>query len=197
MAHQVEHALGPPVLTERQRQVARGVARGLSQREIGGPGVSYAYVSRIEKGERTPSLRAIRTMAAGMGVTPEYLETGRDHTTTDQLAAEALRLTDGALWIVLPREGVTLTWQRAGDRYQLDQPGGNLTETLYATLDHVEELLRLDVEEERIQTRREEIGREWAAPESGRPGARPGAPTIFPTIGAISRCPDRRKRLVE
>ena len=60
--------------------------RGLSQREIGGPGVSYAYVSRIEKGERTPSLRAIRTMAAGMGVTPEYLETGRDHTTTDQLA---------------------------------------------------------------------------------------------------------------
>ena len=64
------------------------------------------------------------------------------------------------MWIVLTREGVTLTWQRAGDRYQLDQPGGNLTETLYATLDHVEELLRLDVEEERIQTRREEIGRE-------------------------------------
>jgi transcriptional regulator with XRE-family HTH domain len=157
----------PPVQEESvgQRIFRLRNENGLTQRDISGPGVSYAYVSRIEKGERTPSLRAIRTMAAGIGVTPEYLETGRDHSTTDELAAEALRLTDGALWIVLTRDGVTLTWQRAGDRYQLDQPGANLTEGLFVMLDRVEELLRLDVEEERIQTRREEIGREWAAPE--------------------------------
>jgi hypothetical protein len=28
-----------------------------------------------------------------------------------------LRITDGALWIVLTAEGVTLSWQEAGDRY--------------------------------------------------------------------------------
>jgi transcriptional regulator with XRE-family HTH domain len=139
--------------------------RGLSQREIEGPGVSNAYISRIEKGQRTPSLRAIRTLAERIGVTPEYLETGREHTTTDDLAAEALRLTDGGLWIMVTREGVTLTWQHAGERFQLDQPGANLTETLYATLDRVEGLLRLDVEEERIQARRAEISGELAAPE--------------------------------
>jgi transcriptional regulator with XRE-family HTH domain len=157
----------PPVQEESlaQRIFRLRTERGLTQREISRPGVSYAYVSRIEKGERTPSLRAIRLLADGIGVTPEYLETGRDHTTTDELAAEALRLTDGGLWIMVTREGVTLTWQRAGDRYQLDQPGANLTETLYATLDRVEELLRLDVEEESIERRRAEIGRELAAPE--------------------------------
>jgi len=139
--------------------------RGLSQREIEGPGVSNAYISRIEKGERTPSLRAIRTMAAGIGVTPEYLETGRDHTTTDELAAEALRLSDGALWVTVTREGTTLTWQHGGERFQLDQPGANLTEILFMVLDRAEELLCLDVHEERIAARRAEIARELAEPE--------------------------------
>jgi hypothetical protein len=35
-------------------------------------------------------------------------------------------------WIMITREGVTLTWQHAGERFQLDQPGANFTETLYA-----------------------------------------------------------------
>jgi DNA-binding NarL/FixJ family response regulator len=34
MARQVEHGLRPPALTERQRQVASGVARGLTNDEI-------------------------------------------------------------------------------------------------------------------------------------------------------------------
>jgi DNA-binding NarL/FixJ family response regulator len=34
MATQVQHARGRPVLTERQRQVARAIERGLSNREI-------------------------------------------------------------------------------------------------------------------------------------------------------------------
>jgi tetratricopeptide (TPR) repeat protein len=52
--------------------------RGLSQREVSGPGVSYTYVSRIEAGQRQPSMKALRAMAQRLGVTPEYLETGRD-----------------------------------------------------------------------------------------------------------------------
>jgi transcriptional regulator with XRE-family HTH domain len=50
--------------------------RGLSQRDAAGPGVTTAYISRIEKGERQPSVKAIRQIAEGLGVSPEYLETG-------------------------------------------------------------------------------------------------------------------------
>src|SRR5256714_6513552 len=50
--------------------------RGLSQRELSGPGVSYAYVSRIEAGQRDPSLKALRILARKLGVSLEHLETG-------------------------------------------------------------------------------------------------------------------------
>lgn len=53
------------------------LSRGLSQRELAGPGVSYAYISRIESGKRRPSLKALRYLAGRLGVDPEYLEEGR------------------------------------------------------------------------------------------------------------------------
>src|ERR1051325_8563674 len=34
--------------------------RGLSQRDLAGPGVSYAYISRIEAGARRPSVKALQ-----------------------------------------------------------------------------------------------------------------------------------------
>jgi transcriptional regulator with XRE-family HTH domain len=49
--------------------------RGLSQKEIAAPGVGSAYISRIEEGERNPSLRALRLLAEKLGVTLEHLET--------------------------------------------------------------------------------------------------------------------------
>jgi len=52
--------------------------RGLAQRELTGPGVSHAYVSRIEADLRTPSVKAIRKLAAKLGVSPDYLERGLD-----------------------------------------------------------------------------------------------------------------------
>jgi transcriptional regulator with XRE-family HTH domain len=52
--------------------------RGLSQRDLGEPGISYAYISRIEAGARTPSLTALRKLAAKLDVTPLHLETGQD-----------------------------------------------------------------------------------------------------------------------
>src|SRR5438046_10613919 len=54
------------------------VARGFSQRDLSSPGVSYAYISRIEAGARTPSVKALRKLAQKLGVSVEYLETGRD-----------------------------------------------------------------------------------------------------------------------
>jgi transcriptional regulator with XRE-family HTH domain len=59
--------------------------RGLSQRELAAPGVSYAYISRIEAGTRQPSVKALRRLAAKLDVSAEYLETG------SQLAPEDAR----------------------------------------------------------------------------------------------------------
>jgi transcriptional regulator with XRE-family HTH domain len=52
--------------------------RGFSQRELAAPGVSYAYISRIEAGTRQPSVKALRRLAAKLEVTAGYLETGFD-----------------------------------------------------------------------------------------------------------------------
>jgi transcriptional regulator with XRE-family HTH domain len=54
------------------------VERGLSQRDIGEPGMSYAYVSRIEAGKRTPSLTALINIADKLDTTALYLATGSD-----------------------------------------------------------------------------------------------------------------------
>src|SRR5581483_4633686 len=56
-----------------QRLKRLRLERGLSQRELAAPGVSYAYISRIEAGTRQPSVKALRRLAAKLGVTAEYL----------------------------------------------------------------------------------------------------------------------------
>ena len=50
--------------------------RGLSQRDLASPGISYAYISRIEAGMSTPSVKALRKIAGKLGVTVEHLEVG-------------------------------------------------------------------------------------------------------------------------
>lgn len=52
--------------------------RGMTQRELASGGVSYAYISRIEAGARTPSVKALRRLAERLDVTVEYLEFGDD-----------------------------------------------------------------------------------------------------------------------
>ena len=59
-----------------QRLKRLRLEQGLSQRELASPGVSYAYISRIEAGTRQPSVKALRRLAAKLGVSAEYLETG-------------------------------------------------------------------------------------------------------------------------
>jgi transcriptional regulator with XRE-family HTH domain len=68
--------------------------RGLSQRDLSSPGVSYAYISRIEAGARTPSVKALRMLAQKLQVSVEYLETGRDMRDVDE---RELRLADAEL----------------------------------------------------------------------------------------------------
>jgi transcriptional regulator with XRE-family HTH domain len=72
--------------------------RGFSQRELSGPGVSYAYISRIEAGERRPSVKALRVLAAKLGVSAEYLETGSEMRADEE---RELHLADAELAIRL------------------------------------------------------------------------------------------------
>src|SRR5438128_7665435 len=82
-----EEALG-----QRLRRLRK--ERGLSQRELAGPGVSYAYISRIEAGARRPSVKALRVLAQKLGVSADYLETGREIREAEE---RELRLTDAEL----------------------------------------------------------------------------------------------------
>lgn len=74
-----------------QRLKRLRLERGLSQRELAAPGVSYAYISRIEAGTRQPSVKALRRLAGKLGVTADYLETGSD---LDPSHERELKLTD-------------------------------------------------------------------------------------------------------
>lgn len=74
---------------------------GLSQRALAFPGCSAAYLSRIEAGERVPSLQVLRELARRLGVREEYLATGaaRGRSAAERLveAEVALRLDETEL----------------------------------------------------------------------------------------------------
>jgi transcriptional regulator with XRE-family HTH domain len=53
-------------------------AAGLSQRDLAFPGCTPAYISRIEKGDRVPSLQILREFANRLGVSESYLATGKE-----------------------------------------------------------------------------------------------------------------------
>ncbi|HSD76220.1 MAG TPA: helix-turn-helix domain-containing protein [Solirubrobacteraceae bacterium] len=75
--------------------------RGLSQRELASPGVSYAYISRIEAGARRPSVKALRMLARKLGVSADYLETGSEIRDTDE---RELRIADAELELRLAED---------------------------------------------------------------------------------------------
>jgi tetratricopeptide (TPR) repeat protein len=52
------------------------LSAGLSQRDLSFPGCSPAYISRIEAGDRIPSLQLLRAMGERLGVSEDYLATG-------------------------------------------------------------------------------------------------------------------------
>lgn len=72
-------------------------AKGISQRALSQQTpYTAAYLSRIENGERTPSVAYMRAVAPMLGVAVAWLETGRDDVEVvlprrfaEQLAAEA------------------------------------------------------------------------------------------------------------
>ena len=65
--------------------------RGLTQSQLAEPDYSYAYVSSIEAGRRTPSVKALDFFAAKLGVHPQELATGRSPARELELMADYLR----------------------------------------------------------------------------------------------------------
>ena len=70
---------------------------GLSQRELASKGVSYAYISRIENGERNPSVSVLRKLAPKLGVSVDWLETGKEPTRFARFEPAELVLLEKAL----------------------------------------------------------------------------------------------------
>ena len=64
-----------PAAVGRRLREARERA-GISQRQLSFEGCSPAYISRIEAGERIPSLQLLREMGRRLGVSEDYLATG-------------------------------------------------------------------------------------------------------------------------
>jgi len=64
-----------PAAVGRRLRDARDRA-GISQRQLSFEGCSPAYISRIEAGERIPSLQLLREMGRRLGVSEDYLATG-------------------------------------------------------------------------------------------------------------------------
>jgi transcriptional regulator with XRE-family HTH domain len=69
-------------------------AAGLSQRELAFPGCSAAYISRIERGERIPSLQVMRELARRTGISEQALAFGRE--TLDDAVAQRVRAAEAA-----------------------------------------------------------------------------------------------------
>jgi tetratricopeptide (TPR) repeat protein len=95
MPRQKSRHVDDPVAVGRRLKDARRRAN-LSQRDLSFDGCSAAYISRIEKGDRIPSLQLLRELGRRLGVTADYLATGEEVDSRDRLleAELALRLGD-------------------------------------------------------------------------------------------------------
>jgi transcriptional regulator with XRE-family HTH domain len=82
-----------PVAVGARLHAAREAA-GISQRELAFPGCSAAYISRIERGERIPSLQVMRELARRVGVTEAELAYGREP--IDPVVSSAVRAVEAA-----------------------------------------------------------------------------------------------------
>ncbi len=77
-----------PIAVGHRLREARKQA-GLSQRQLSFPGCSPAYISRIEAGDRIPSLQLLREMGRRLGVSEDYLATGAERHDEKAVLVEA------------------------------------------------------------------------------------------------------------
>lgn len=152
-----------------QRLKRLRTAAGYSQRELSEPGVSYAYISRIEAGTREPSVKALRKLARKLGVTAAYLERGEQRTETDDMLREARALCE-QIEITFEEPRVVLTWHRTWNCTEeeiaagLEEVGGRrvvsgetLTDALVELLTYEARMDALDAEVLRVYRERQKM----------------------------------------
>ncbi len=88
-----------PAAVGRRLREARERA-DLTQRDLAFPGCSPAYISRIESGDRIPSLQLLRELGRRLNVSEDYLATG-----SDRVAPEDPRLLDAEVALRLDELG--------------------------------------------------------------------------------------------
>jgi transcriptional regulator with XRE-family HTH domain len=77
MPRQKSTHVDDPLLVGERLRAARERA-GLSQRRLSFPGCSPAYISRVESGDRIPSLQLLRELGRRLGVSEDWLATGSE-----------------------------------------------------------------------------------------------------------------------
>lgn len=96
------------------------VKSGLTQKDVGHPRYSAAYVSMVEAGRRSPSPRALAHFATTLGIDADHLVTGRP---PDIEALLELRLQEGRAALY---KGLPLVAQEAFDQVEKEAAGYNL-----------------------------------------------------------------------
>ena len=148
------------------------VERGMSQRELSAPGVSYAYISRIEAGTRQPSVKALRKLAAKLGVSAEYLETGAEIGGAEQ---RELQLAEAELQLRLEQDlqSAAATFRRVLDEATLAGDHAAATRARVA-------LGLIAATEGNHADAAEQLEQSLAAPVAPLPATRPD---VFATLG--------------
>src|SRR6266550_8186380 len=80
-----------PVEVGRRLREARERS-GISQRQLSFPGCSPAYISRVESGQRIPSLQLLRELGRRLAVSADYLATGEEESRWDALVEAEIAL---------------------------------------------------------------------------------------------------------
>ena len=145
-----------PAAVGRRLKDAR-LAAGLSQRQLSFPGCSAAYISRLEAGDRVPSLQLLRKLAQKLNADEQYLATGIERVeqlppelveeeVTRRLAGTARDNGDRPLGGESdPRERARVLWEhsrmlaRSGDR----RGAAHYARDALALLDYADDLQRL------------------------------------------------------
>jgi transcriptional regulator with XRE-family HTH domain/predicted negative regulator of RcsB-dependent stress response len=177
-AEQAEETIG-------QRLRRLRLERGLTQRALAKRGVGYAYISRLERGERVPSMKALRALAGGLGVTVQYLETGQDLSDAE---LRELRLGEAELSLRLEENPAAA--ERAlhevladavahGDRRDETRARIGLGFAAAHRGDHVEAVALLE----------EAVAESWVTPRS--------QPDVFATLGHSYACTGHADKGIE
>jgi transcriptional regulator with XRE-family HTH domain len=103
-------ALAPPVCDSEVETVGERIRRrreelGLAHRDLGCPGITYSYLSRLETNDRAPSMKALRLLAPKLRVSVHWLETGQSDP-----AIELAQLVLEHRGNLVPERAVMLAW---------------------------------------------------------------------------------------